>query len=373
MYIAERARGAWALTADPGWDRMTRTQSPLADAAWIESFVEAFAPASYQLHEVRREGEIVAAFPTVRTGRLARAFSALENEHHPSFLVSGALDEATAEQLLRHLLARADYLFLTRLSVESTACVALRAAAARLRLPTALIETAGSGDARIRLTSPWNSFRATLPKNLQRDLPRKRRQLEKLGRLEYQRIVEPGPALEAALTESYDVETRGWKGTHGSPIGRDPATLRFYDKLAGRLAAAARFALYVLRLDGAIIAFEYALRGGGHIEMLKLSFDPAFEKQSPGQVLRLMLLQDEVERGEIDLYHLGRPSEWKLRWANEVAPLCSLRIYAPTLRGRAAYLAGPVLRGRLKASPAAAAARSALLGVRDQMRARLGR
>jgi hypothetical protein len=37
-----------------------------------------------------------------------------------------------------------------------------------------------------------------------------------------------------------------------------------------------------------------------------------------------------------------------------VQPLCTLRVYAPGLRGRAAYLGGPALRARIKETPALA-------------------
>lgn len=360
MALVERRRDARELTRDPAWSALTRGQSPLADAAWIESFADAFAPRAVVVHELYRGDTLVAAVPVMTSGKLARACTSLDNEHHPYWIVSGTLDDAAADALLEQLLAGADYVFLRRLPVESAACTALRAAAARRSLPVAFIETAGSGDARMRLAGTWDELRGTLPKNFQRDLPRKRRQLEKLGALSYRVIAEPGAALAAALAACFDVETRGWKGASGSPIARDPQTLAFYSQLAQRLAATGRFALYLLHLDDKLVAYEYSLRGGGHIEMLKLSFDPAFEKQSPGQVLRMILLEDELARGEVRYYHLGRPSEWKLRWAHEVAPLCTLRIYADTWRGRAAHLAGPVLAARVKSSPRAMALLSTL-------------
>lgn len=344
------------------WDALTRAQSPLADAAFIRCFSDAFARPP-TIHAVRDGARVIAALPLVRDGRVARAWVSLDNEHHPYWLISGALDRPAADRLLDGVLDGADYLFLRRLPVRDPSTVALVDAARARGLPAVQLESV-AGDARIVLDGSWPEFRARLPKNFQRDLPRKQRQLERLGRLELDELVAPGPALDAALAECFDIETRGWKGAEGAPIVRDPATLQFYGDLARALAAAGRFALYTLSLDGRIIAFEYCLRGGGHLEMLKLSFDPAFEKQSPGQVLRMLLLEREMARGEITHYHLGRPSQWKLRWATEVAPLCTLRIYARTPRGRAAHLLGPVLRNRLKASPVVRAVRDRVLALR---------
>lgn len=348
------------------WHELTRAQSPLADAEWIAAFMTAF-PGRATVHAVRRGGTLVAGLAAVKSDGPVRAWTSLDNEHNPYWLVSGEPDVDAADELLGELLADAEYLFLRRLPVESAACSALLEAARRRDLPAVLVQSE-AGDARMVLEGSWDEFRARLPKNFQRDLPRKQRQLEKQGRLELEILDAPGTALDAALTRCYEVETLGWKGQDGSPIRSDPHTLRFYTELAQSLAAAGRFALYLLKLDGKIIAFEYSPRGGGHIEMLKLSFDPAYDKQSPGQVLRMMLLQRELERGEVRYYHLGRPSEWKLRWATETAPLCTLRIYGKTVRARAAYLTGPVLRGRLKASPLAMKARDRIRELRDRLR-----
>lgn len=341
-----------------GWDALAAAQSPLADAAWIRCLASAFGEQP-QLFTQWEDGQLVAGLAVTRRDGVVRRWTSLDNEHAPYWLLAGTPRDPRA--FLEHVLADAEYLYLRRLPVESPACRALRAAADDAGMPVSLIES-DAGDARLDITGSWEELRARLPKNFQRDLPRKQRQLAKQGALALVIHTAPGAALDAALVESFAVETRGWKGSEGSPIQRDPRTLRFYTELAQALAASGRFALYTLVLDGKIIAFEYCLRGGGHIEMLKLSFDPAFEKTSPGQVLRMMLLEHEAARGEVRYYHLGRPSEWKRRWATEIAPLCTLRIYARTPRGRAAYLAGPVLRDRLKRSPLA-------IRIRDRLRA----
>jgi len=43
--------------------------------------------------------------------------------------------------------------------------------------------------------------------------------------------------------------------------------------------------------------------------------------------------------------------EWKARWATRVEPLCRLRVYAPGVRGTAAYLAMSWLPRRARQQP----------------------
>src|SRR5262245_21167402 len=172
-----------SLRLDESWDQLTRRYSPLVDAAWHRAFVDAFGTKRVAFHTVERAGEPIARLPLV-LGRdaLARVWTSLDNEHHPYTPIAGALDAAAAEHLLDHLLGDVDYLFLRRLPMHDTTTGALVAAARERAMPCVQIESE-AGDARMVLEGPWPAFRARLPKNFQRDLPRKQRQLEKRGEL----------------------------------------------------------------------------------------------------------------------------------------------------------------------------------------------
>jgi CelD/BcsL family acetyltransferase involved in cellulose biosynthesis len=138
---------------------------------------------------------------------------------------------------------------------------------------------------------------------------------------------------------------------YGAPILSDPRSHAFYTRLARASAAAGRFALYLLKLQDRLIAFEYCLRAQRKIDLLKPSYDPELAKFSPGNVLRWLILQHEIALGEIDSYHLGRSSDWKKHWVTRTEPLTRLRIYGPGFRSRLAYHGGPRLRAAVKRLP----------------------
>lgn len=356
------------------WNTLTRSQTPLADAEWVRSFSEAFGESMFKptIHLLHRDGELVAAVPLVRRTGLAPAWTSFENEHHPYWEIAGQLDAATAEQLLGHLVADR-YLFLRRIHMNSANCAAILDAAQRMGLQVSLIESE-MGDARVAVRGTWDAFRKTLPREYRENLPRSRRQLERAGKLELVSITRPGPELDAALVACFALETRGWKGETGHPILTDRRTLAFYSDVARSLAANERFELFLLRHDDKVIAFEYCLRGGGHVELLKESYDPDYSSRGPSHLLRLMVLEELFRRGVPVSYHMGRATvagdpreEWKLRWATEVAPLCTLRIYGKSLRARVAYAAGPVLRARLKQSPLVGKLRASIKRIRRRL------
>jgi CelD/BcsL family acetyltransferase involved in cellulose biosynthesis len=111
--------------------------------------------------------------------------------------------------------------------------------------------------------------------------------------------------------------------------------------------------LYLLKLDGRIVAFEYDLCGGDRIECLKIGYDESLARFSPGTILRMKLLARVIERGEATSYHLGRESPWKRRWVKEVDRIGTLQIFSSSRRGQLAHASGPLLRGLLKRLPGA--------------------
>jgi CelD/BcsL family acetyltransferase involved in cellulose biosynthesis len=350
----ERLAEDWNRGAHSG------TLSPTADAIWMRAFWQAFSDRkdTLVLHALYQGEQLLAVVPVRPCGRWVRAWYSIRNPESPYWMFW--MDESRPElgvAVLDHLLEAADYIDFGPLHEHGPLLSALTAAAADLKYRV-VIEPRGA-DAFVSLQGDWEAARTRLSRNQQQQASRKMRQLQQLGNLTYE-VVRGGSGFQGLLEECFELETKGWKGVEGAPMKSDPRTYTFYKELALNSAAAGRFALYLLRLDGRLIAFEYCLRAQGKIDMLKLSFDPEYAKYSPGNVLRLMLLQDEADRGEVRSYHMGRPSEWKERWATDIAPLVQLRVYGHRLSSSLAYLGGPVLKQTVKSVPGVQQLRAAL-------------
>jgi CelD/BcsL family acetyltransferase involved in cellulose biosynthesis len=282
----------------------------------------------------RQDDRVVAILPLMRADRLLRRWASVSNFHSPSLVfASERLPAGAASVILERLLSSADVVDLGPVRADADFCAALQDGARARRLPAVL--DAVESDAVIELHGPWEAFRRSLSRNLENTTARHHRQLQRLGELAFEEVT-GGERLPAALEECFRLEAAGWKAERGSPILARQDTLRFYSELARRAAHAGILVLYVLRLGGRPVAFEYCLRAGRRIDMLKISYAPDLARYSPGNVLRYLILKSEIERGRITIYHMGRSSDWKLRWANRVEPLVRLRIYGRGPRARLA-------------------------------------
>jgi CelD/BcsL family acetyltransferase involved in cellulose biosynthesis len=348
--IADAARVPAPMFAD--WVRLAaRCDLPLvAGPHWMRCFQRAFvAPGQGQVHALYRGDRPIGMVPVVRRRRLSRALLAMANEHSPIW--SFALDTSVpyaAEHLLERLLADTDALLFGRLRRTDPACRELARAAAAQGLPVSLHEY--SGDACIELGHSFDEVSGRWSTGMAKEARRRLRKGEKCSDLAVERLGEADDPdrLAGVLQTCFALEARTWKGDLGTAIQSEPRVQGFYEELARSLAVRGELALYVMRRAGQVIAFDYGLRGAGRLDSLKVAFDPDHAQLAPGNLLTLELLRREIKDRIVGAVHLGRPSASKARFTTAIEPLVSLRIYGSKAAGRTAYLAGPVLRSRLK-------------------------
>ena len=352
-----------ASTLGQQWRRLNEAPEapPTGDPTWQVAYWRAFRNegSSPRVHALRVGEELRAVIPLRPSGRFVRRWSSGVNVHTPYCALAFGQSPEIAVGALEHLMASVQMLDLGPLYASGAESDAL-ARAARERGFRVATEAHGA-DAVIDLPASWSELQQSLGTKLVGNTSRRLRHLRQLGRLEFE-VVTGGGALPQVLAECFALETLGWKGTRGAPILSRPRTLQFYSELAEASAAAGRLALYTLRLNSTLIAFEYCLRHNGRIDLLKESYHPDFSRYSPGSVLRFLLLQKEIESGGARSYHMGLLSGWKAGWATRREPLHQLRVYDPGLRGTLAYLVYSWIPGRARQQPGIRVAGRWLLG-----------
>jgi Acetyltransferase (GNAT) domain len=174
----------------------------------------------------------------------------------------------------------------------------------------------------------WGAYESELRGQLRSSLRRCRRRLEEKGRLSLE-IFDGKKWLEELLEEGFRVEGSGWKHAAGTSIYSNPATRVFYTKLAQWAAERGWLRLAFLRLSGVTMAFDYCLEYNRTHYMLKIGYDPAYAKFSPGSVLRQLMIARAFSEGIATYELLGGFEAWKRDWANAYHELQVLHIFTP--------------------------------------------
>lgn len=334
------------------WTRLAELHgdSPFCEPYWFITWRRHFGDArtSAVVTYSSAAGGWEFAAPLELAGGVARTWRYPYNPHTPYLDFAAERRDPTAvAELVNALQRQGDALELGMIPSDGWLCRGLLQTA--LSAGMSIIQRPQPGRAVLSLQPTWAAMRDELSRELTSGAERKERNLSKLGKLQYERVSTPA-RLAHVLPECFDVELAAWKGAIGTAMASKPATRGFYSDLAAAAAERDQLGLYTLRLDDRLIAFEYCLRRRGVVTLLKLSYLNEFSKQSPGNVLRLSLLRDEIERGAVE-YDFGIESEWKTRWTKRVDGLCYLCLYFNGPRGRLGYWLGPGLRQAVKSAP----------------------
>jgi CelD/BcsL family acetyltransferase involved in cellulose biosynthesis len=235
------------------------------------------------------------------------------------------------------------------------------------------VEVAGVRSPYLELPGTWEELLGSVSRNLRSQLGRRRRALEREGRLRFRTTV-GGEELERDLVSFFRVESSGWKSGAGTAILNDPRTERLYRDFAGAAAAAGWLRLHLLELDGVTVAADLNCVFAGGTFLIKTGFDERYGQFSPGLVLRGEVLRAAIQDGSRFYDFLGGPDSYKLRWTAELRPRAAIKAYRGVWRPLALYQAR--LRPTLKAGVVRARAlRGALAhrrrgpgGARDELK-----
>lgn len=267
-----------------GWRALARRVNlpAIAGPEWVACFHQSLdVSGGLRLHVLSRGHTLVTVIPLLRRAGLRAAWMSPVHAHLPSWTCAGDLAcPGIADEILTHLLTSAGALDLDPTSAEDPLFTALWDAAVARGLGVVLSER--HPEAIIDLIAPWERFCGTMPGGIKQHM-QKWRQLEKVGRLTFAKAGDAGEPPDRALQECFELEAAGWKGDRGVPMCAQADTRAFYEALVRETAAAGSLALYTLRLDGRLIAFDLGVQSGPRVDALKISYAQDLARYSPGR------------------------------------------------------------------------------------------
>jgi len=165
------------------------------------------------------------------------------------------------------------------------------------------------------------------PKKILAELKRRRRNLEKLGKVEI-RIAVDLENLEQHIQWYYDVYSRSWKEKEG--IGPT-----FHRDLALLAAEKGWLRLGFLLLDDYPIATQFRIVYKDICYFLKTAYDRDYKKFSPGVMLLEEMIKYVIDTDKVKYIDFGPGDEsYKANWASERRGMVNLFVFNRNFKGR---------------------------------------
>jgi CelD/BcsL family acetyltransferase involved in cellulose biosynthesis len=199
-------------------------------------------------------------------------------------------------------------------------------------------------------------LKETLSRKARHELRRLERRLAERGHLEYRELQNRDDAaqwIEAFL----DLESRGWKGRHGSALACRAADRDFFVHWTSEAARRGRLMMLALAVDGRTVAMKCNALAGAASYAFKITYDEDYAHYSPGALLEMENIRRFHARGDLQwMDSCADPDNWMM---NRIWPdrrrMASLVMPGGNFAGPLFIRALPLMR-RLKRMALGAAA-----------------
>lgn len=317
------------------WDELVDRagETPFVRPGWAAAWWHAFGSGRPQVLSIRRQGELVAILPLrERRGQVAT----LTNWHTPDFSFLTVDDDAASELAGALFDSGPRCVTLAFLNPAKAGVSASRDSAedGRYRILFDTLERPPY----VAIEGTWEAYVSGLKSKLLQDLRRRRRLLEKEGKV-WLHVADGSEGLEGLLEEGFRIEASGWKGEQRTAIASRPETRSFYGEIARWAADRGWLRLAFLRLDERPVAFQFAIEDQGIYYFLKGGYDVGYQRFAPGRLLVRDMIEWSFSK-RLDRFDFGGAAEpFKLEWTNDFRELVRLRAFAPSFLGTGRWAA----------------------------------
>lgn len=194
-------------------------------------------------------------------------------------------------------------------------------------------------------TGDWAQHRARLSKNFRQNLRKADNRLREAGLVPSYEWLTGAEADPERLGIFLALESSGWKGRTGSSIAQDSKRLAFYRALVTNMHHRGWLEWHMMHVGEKTIAAHLAVRMHRSIVLLKIAYDEAYARYSPGTLLFEKLAEWAFADADTDELNCLTDMDWHKLWQMQQREYLDHRYYPTTPAGIALGL-GPRLAHR---------------------------
>jgi CelD/BcsL family acetyltransferase involved in cellulose biosynthesis len=337
--VVRSYRALEALGAE--WDVLAAPRLlPMLSHAWVLACAETlYREDDLHVVTVRVDGVLVAVAPMIvrrsagveHLGLIGSSFL-----FEPSGLLYDSDD--SLRMLVRAIVGAGKPVVLSRIPSQSPIIPEFKAGH-RLVIAKMVVGTLG-----VPISSDWDDYIAHLSSRRRYDMRRARRRAEEAGKLTV-RVYSPRPEQVEEMFEAFvRIESSGWKARNGSSLSYRHHLRRFFLRYATRASQLGILRFSFLHIDEEPIAAQYSVEYLNRLWVLKIGYNEAWSRCSPGWQLLAETMHHAFDRKLESYEFLGSEEHWLHGWEAERTQLSTLACYPITLMGAYGLAADAVAR-----------------------------
>ena len=312
--------------ADPWNELASIFKTPLLRHEWFLAAAEAFCPpGKLSVFVVRDQGSVVAIAPLV--------LNPTYGSRRLEILGAGVLEELTGflyrspealHELLRAIFSTGRPLYLKGLLSDSLEAQSLRQSRGH---GLAYSRSSASASPWIPIKTSWEDFSSTISSSWRSNLRRAQRRAEEFGKVKFEMVAPNSENMESLLAEIYRVESAGWKSRTQTSLASYAPLNRFFATYAKSAVTLGALRFAFLRINGKAVAVQLLIECANRLWVLKVGYDEAYARCSPGILLMHKVIQAAFEKGYEAYELLGANEPWIGIWKPQVHDNESIRRY----------------------------------------------
>ncbi len=176
-------------------------------------------------------------------------------------------------------------------------------------------------------------------RNFRGNLRKARNRLAKRAEVEFLSARAPD-TLQQYFPYFLEVEASGWKGASGtrSAIKLHPSLTAFYGQLLERFGNEKRCEINLLKVDGCVIAGQFALIVGQTMYILKIGYDEQYAECAPGNLLLSHVLDRLSTEDGVRHVNLITDAAWHTSWRPLRYQVFDCSCYSSSPMGRLLFI-----------------------------------
>ncbi|MGA9121499.1 MAG: GNAT family N-acetyltransferase [Bacteroidota bacterium] len=179
----------------------------------------------------------------------------------------------------------------------------------------------------IPIETSWEKFSSGISSSWRSNLRRAQRRAEEFGAVQFEFVVPQAESVETLVQEVFHVESAGWKSRTQTALESIASLRKFFIAYTKSAATLGTLRLAFLRIDGKAVAAQLLVEYANRLWVLKVGYDEAYSRCSPGILLMHRVIQKSFEQGHEGFELLGANESWMDIWRPQLHTHETLRRY----------------------------------------------